>query len=412
MPFETLEQVKHYYEDYGRQEGFWIRTRSSSKSRVGCNEVTSGQFTCAHQGKHVPKINKPNFMEEHYEKDASESIQFDCVLLQDETEVTFQWLFETWLEAMGGRPPFYIITDQDLAMKRAIVTVFPNTHHRLCLWHIKKKFAEKLSHVYFKKSRFKIGLKKCIMSTYKVEEFEELGRDEWSQVNRYKVEENGCDAEFLKYLVRTKFGESEEFMVKLNSQTYEGTCDCKKFEFVGILCRHMLKVFVRLDIDKLSNHFILPRWRQEANKFRKIDLRDFLKNDGKEELEALRLSHMCHQATKLACAAASSNEKDDPCFSISSSQPLLLDPNISQTKGRKKDVNNTGRIKSGIELALGKKKRKCNSCGKLGHDKRICPLNPSRKSIEISNPVLRSIVIEILLGGLKELGTKIIDEEY
>ena len=237
-------------------------------------------------------------------------------------------------------------------------------------------------------------------------------KDEWSQVNRYKVEKNGCDAEFLKYLVRTKFGESEEFMVKLNPQTYEGTCDCK---FVGILCRHMLKVFVRLDIDKLPNHFILPRWRQEANKFRKIDLRDFLKNDGKEELEALRLSHMCHQATKLGCVAASSNkayfiymdginelarklldisnqpatvcqQKDDPCFSISSFQPLLLDPNISQTKGRKKDVNNTGRIKSGIELALGKKKRKCNSCGKLGHDKRIFPLNSSRKSIEISNP--------------------------
>ncbi|XP_024044629.1 protein FAR1-RELATED SEQUENCE 5-like [Citrus clementina] len=292
-----------------------------------------------------------------------QSIQFGCALLQDETEVTFQWLFETWLEAMGGRPPVSIITDQDLAMKRAIVMVFPNTHHRLCLWHIKKKFAEKLSHVYFKKSRFKIGLKKCIMSTYKVEEFEETwksliieyklednewlnhlyeiraswapvynrsiffagmnttGRseginsffdgfvtsstnlrefvvkyeealkriiekesdedfesehkyrivndgefllkhasqlytrnvfnkfkNEWSQVNRYKVEENGCDAEFLKYLVRTKFGESEEFMVKLNPQTYE------------------------------------------------------------EELEALRLSHMCHQATKLACAAASSNE--------------------------------------------------------------------------------------------------------
>ena len=108
--------------------------------------------------------------------------------------------------------------------------------------------------------------------------------------------------------MRTNFGESVEFMVKLNPQTYEGTCDCKKFEFVGILCRHMLKVFVRLDIDKLPNHFILPRWRQEANKFRKIDLRDFLKNDGKEELEALRLSHICHQATKLPCAAASSNE--------------------------------------------------------------------------------------------------------
>lgn len=122
-----------------------------------------------------------------------QSIQLGCALLQNETEVTFQWLFETWLEAMGGRPPVSIITDQDLAMKRAIVTVFPNTHHRLCLWHIKKKFAEKLSHVYFKKSRFKIGLKKCIMSTYKVEEFEETWK---SLIIEYKLEDN----EWLNHL--------------------------------------------------------------------------------------------------------------------------------------------------------------------------------------------------------------------
>lgn len=104
-------------------------------------------------------------------------------------------------------------------------------------------------------------------------------KNEWSQVNWCKVAENGCDGEFLRYLARTKFGEFEEFVVKLNLQIYEGTCDCKKFEFVRILCRHILKMFVCLDIDKLPNHFILSRWRQKADKFRKIDSIDFLKND-------------------------------------------------------------------------------------------------------------------------------------
>ena len=103
--------------------------------------------------------------------------------------MTFLWLFETWLEAMGGRHPVSIITDQDLAMKGAIAKIFPNTHHRLCLWHIQKKFAEKLSHVYFKKSKFKIHMNKCILSTYKIEEFEQkwnelmkecaLDNDDW-----------------------------------------------------------------------------------------------------------------------------------------------------------------------------------------------------------------------------------------
>ena len=70
---------------------------------------------------------------------------------------------------MGGHHPVSIITDQDLVMKGAIAKVLPNSHRRLYLWHIKKKFVEKLSHVYFKKSNFTV--EKCVFS-YKVDEFE------------------------------------------------------------------------------------------------------------------------------------------------------------------------------------------------------------------------------------------------
>ncbi|KAK1584635.1 hypothetical protein Q3G72_034715 [Acer saccharum] len=74
--------------------------------------------------------------------------------------------------------------------------------------------------------------------------------------------------------------------------------------------------------------------------------------------------------------------KDDLCDKVHSSQSLLMDPNVSQTKGRKKDVNNSKRIKSGIELSLNKKKRQCKLCEKYGHDKRNCPLNPERRKLE------------------------------
>ena len=49
-----------------------------------------------------------------------QSILFGCALLQDETEQTFVWLFETWLQAMWGKEPKSIITDQDLAMGVAL----------------------------------------------------------------------------------------------------------------------------------------------------------------------------------------------------------------------------------------------------------------------------------------------------
>ncbi|KAI8534644.1 hypothetical protein RHMOL_Rhmol10G0106300 [Rhododendron molle] len=352
-----------------------------------------------------------------------QSIQYGCALLQDETDVTFVWLFQTWLDAMGGRPPTSIITNQGLGMKEAIAKVFPNTRHRLCLWHIKKKFVEKLSQVYYKGSKFKKDMEKCIKGTYKKEDFEERWmllmkeyglesnkllqglfdireswvpvynrgtffagmnttkhneginsffdgfvadtsnlkevvvnyekalkkivkrendedfesehkfrivkdhefllkhaakvytrnifnkfNDEWSKVFYYKVENVRSANGFQSFVVKSKDDEFEKFEVTLDSQTYEGKCECQQFEFVGILCVHILKVFVRLDIDEIPEHFILPRWRQKANKFRIIDSLGLVHDDGKEESEALRLGHMCHEATKLACLAAPSNE--------------------------------------------------------------------------------------------------------
>ncbi|GAB2296390.1 hypothetical protein Dimus_030511, partial [Dionaea muscipula] len=68
------------------------------------------------------------------------------------------------------------------------------------------------------------------------------------------------------------------------------------------------------------------------------------------------------------------------------SQLCILDLNLSQTKGRKKDArgkevaHSSGHIKSGIEMATQGRKRLCRSCNKLvNHDKRNCPLNPNSK---------------------------------
>ncbi|KAF9624481.1 hypothetical protein IFM89_011524, partial [Coptis chinensis] len=87
-----------------------------------------------------------------------------------------------------------------------------------------------------------------------------------------------------------------------------------------------------------------------------------------------------------SCTIADSSAPplDDP------SQVLLLNPNISQTKGRKKVVKiykktkDSGRIKGGLEQACAKAKakteRRCTYCNKVGvnHDRRNCLENPNR----------------------------------
>ncbi|XP_061367275.1 protein FAR1-RELATED SEQUENCE 5-like [Gastrolobium bilobum] len=107
-----------------------------------------------------------------------QSILFGCALLQDETEKSFIWLFETWLEAMNEKKPVSIITDQDLAIGAVVAKVFPETRHRLCLWYIRKKFPEKLAHIYHKNSTFKRELKRCIRESSTIKEFE----DEWQNI--------------------------------------------------------------------------------------------------------------------------------------------------------------------------------------------------------------------------------------
>lgn len=72
------------------------------------------------------------------------SILLGCGLISSEDTESFVWLFDTWLTSMNSKPPNAIITDQDRAMQNAIQTVFPNIHHRWCLWHILKKIPEKL----------------------------------------------------------------------------------------------------------------------------------------------------------------------------------------------------------------------------------------------------------------------------
>ncbi|GAB2302400.1 hypothetical protein Dimus_036412, partial [Dionaea muscipula] len=62
------------------------------------------------------------------------------------------------------------------------------------------------------------------------------------------------------------------------------------------------------------------------------------------------------------------------------SQMKILNPNVSKTNSRKKGkeiMDGSGRMKSSLELATMKWKRRCNGCGQMErHDIRNFPLNP------------------------------------
>ncbi|XP_023750563.1 protein FAR1-RELATED SEQUENCE 11-like [Lactuca sativa] len=120
-------------------------------------------------------------------------------------------------------------------------------------------------------------------------------------------------------------------------------CTCKNFEFVGILCRHILSVFLRKDCFEIPSSYWLSRWSREEAQFTEISL---LKQEGNFDV-----SSSCGNNSHLETNAIE----------------LVQCPIISKTKGRLKQK----RMRSGKELA--RQVKRCRLCKSSSHNFSTCP---------------------------------------
>ncbi|XP_058187688.1 protein FAR1-RELATED SEQUENCE 11-like [Rhododendron vialii] len=74
MYFETIEEARKYYERYGQENGFWIRTRASGKGRNRSNEVTKVLFVCGKEGKYVARNQQEGIVEVNDETVGEEKV--------------------------------------------------------------------------------------------------------------------------------------------------------------------------------------------------------------------------------------------------------------------------------------------------------------------------------------------------
>lgn len=113
-----------------------------------------------------------------------QGILLGCALATDETRSTYVWLMRAWLKAMGEHAPSVILTDQDYALKEAVLEVFPNSRHCFCLWHILSKMPEKLSYVMRQHESFMPKFNKCIFKSFTDGQFEKRW---WKIVDRFNL---------------------------------------------------------------------------------------------------------------------------------------------------------------------------------------------------------------------------------
>ncbi|XP_058111396.1 protein FAR1-RELATED SEQUENCE 5-like [Magnolia sinica] len=345
-------------------------------------------------------------------------VLFGCALILDESEESLVWLFNTWLEAMSGRHPVALVTDQDPVIGSAIAKVFPRTIHRFCKWHILREFKERLGHVDDKHKDFTVDFFKCISLSELTDEFEQCW---WSLVDKYELKENewlqslnrnreqwvqvylqdtsisnmssnlqigsinsyfdgyvsphtslqefitqyekAIESRYAKELeedlkisdikpmktglpmetqaaeiyTRALFLEFQEqlfqslrhiaelikeegpissyrvvefgvgktaYTVTFNVLEVRANCSCQMFEYSGILCRHILRVFSIKNVMLLPPHFIVKRWTRNAMSRVASDEDEIEMQGGCQESRTLRYDDICRQAFKYGAEGA------------------------------------------------------------------------------------------------------------
>ena len=74
-----------------------------------------------------------------------------------------------------------------------------------------------------------------------------------------------CQENLLVHIYTIEFlHKIGEYIVSYGIADMTFSCSCRKFEIIGILCCHVLKVFDALDIKTISDMYILKRWTKEA----------------------------------------------------------------------------------------------------------------------------------------------------
>ncbi|KAF2910396.1 hypothetical protein DAI22_11g097066 [Oryza sativa Japonica Group] len=323
------------------------------------------------------------------------SVVFGAALLYDETADSFVWLFKTFLKAMSGKKPQTILTGEDAAMAKAIKLVMPESHHRICVWHMNQNACKHLAGVVKEYKKFNADFQNCIYDKEEEDEFinawnrmlekntfsadmsgtqrsesmnnelkgyisvkydiltflehfdrllsdkryEEVKNDfkttqstPWPKADLtilrqatriytpaiFKVFQEqvlqtlNCDLYYCgdidaKMVYKLKVhSKHHEHIVKFSPTEDKVRCSCKKFEFLGILCCHALKILDVNNIKEIPKQYILQRWTIDAKSLH-IKSNCSTQEDPKIKLSTRRRD-LCRMFVKIASRATESDE--------------------------------------------------------------------------------------------------------
>jgi SWIM zinc finger len=85
--------------------------------------------------------------------------------------------------------------------------------------------------------------------------------------------------------------EPESYMVEVDKASEIVLCNCKGFEFEGLICSHAIKIMHHIGMINLPLKYILPRWRKDANTILKRSINErSMEKGGTIELQTMRFA--------------------------------------------------------------------------------------------------------------------------
>lgn len=126
----------------------------------------------------------------------------------------------------------------------------------------------------------------------------------------FKIYEEGG---LSRYLVRKCGNDMEKHVVTFNAPNLGISCSCQMFEYEGVLCRHVLRVFQILELREVPSRYILHRWTRNAEDGVFPDIESW---SSSQELKNLMLWSLRETASKYIDAGSTSIEKYKLAYEI------------------------------------------------------------------------------------------------
>ncbi|XP_023755666.1 protein FAR1-RELATED SEQUENCE 5-like [Lactuca sativa] len=197
---------------------------------------------------------------DHHKK----SVTAGAGLLIHESIESYSWLLKAFLKT-HEKEPTLVLTDQDATIKQAIENVFPNSKHRLCIWHIMKKLKNKISDDLFMNIDFRKRFSKLVWDiNMKPNVFETMSRSESMNSFLSTYLESG------NLLLNFMTNYDTAIQMQRNTQR-----ELDKMGGKFILCNtttlkanlrfeHAFTIMMRCGVKEIPERYILKRWRKDV----------------------------------------------------------------------------------------------------------------------------------------------------